>query len=384
MAPQIPEKMLAAQVVEFEKPYKIHEIETPGKDLNEHDMLVKVAVGSLCHTDGMVSKGIMGTKLPCVASHEGAGTVVQVGSRVNDFKAGDRVLCSLTYHRCGECADCKGPEQDRQYCANVGGYLGVTIDGSFAEYEVVDGRERCLLPDNLSFQSAAPLACAGVTVWGGLVRSGLKSGETVALVGGGGGLGHLGVQFAIALGLKVIAIDARDEGLSLAKECGADFIIDARQDKESIVNEVKKANSGKLADATLNVSDHESAATTSAAITKMHGVLVQIAQPTNVSVPFAELIFRDIRIHGSLTSRLRKPIPRDQALTTIRFSRRMSEMLKIASENKISVRTNPFYGIKEIPKAVELAHSGQMQGKPVIIIDNGAIENERKSGLEMV
>ncbi|CZT42734.1 related to alcohol dehydrogenase [Rhynchosporium secalis] len=367
MAPQIPEKMLAAQVVEFEKPYKIHEIETPGKDLNEHDMLVKVAVGSLCHTDGMVSKGIMGTKLPCVASYEGAGTVVQVGSSVNDFKAGDRVLCSLTYHRCGECADCKGPEQDRQYCANVGGYLGVTIDGSFAEYEVVDGRECCLLPDNLSFQSAAPLACAGVTVWGGLVRSGLKSGETVALVGGGGGLGHLGVQFAIALGLKVIAIDARDEGLSLAKECGADFIIDARQDKESIVNEVKKANSGKLANATLNVSDHESAATTSAAITKMHGVLVQIAQPTNVSVPFAELIFRDIRIHGSLTS------SRGEC----------QKMLKIASENKINVRTNPFYGIKEIPKAVELAHSGKMQGKPVIIIDNGAIENERKSGLEM-
>ena len=106
----------------------------------------------------MVSEGIMGTKLPCVASHEGAGTVVKVGSAIKEFKAGDRVLCSLTYHRCGECADCKGPEQDRQYCANGGGYLGVTMDGSFAEYEVVDGRECCMLPDNLSFQSAAPLA----------------------------------------------------------------------------------------------------------------------------------------------------------------------------------------------------------------------------------
>lgn len=179
----------------------------------------------------MVSEGIMGTKLPCVASHEGAGTVVKVGSAIDGFKDGDRVLCSLTYHRCGECADCKGPEQDRQYCANGGGYLGVTMDGSFAEYEVVDGRECCMLPDNLSFQSAAPLAvrnlltlfpvvfqslglkthlrkrdpdlvsgsmaltlqkCAGITVWGGLVRAGLKAGETIALVGGGGGLGHLG------------------------------------------------------------------------------------------------------------------------------------------------------------------------------------------------
>ncbi|KAH7364196.1 chaperonin 10-like protein [Rhexocercosporidium sp. MPI-PUGE-AT-0058] len=326
MARQIPEKMLAAQVVESKKPYKIHEVPTPGKDLNEHDMLVKVAVGSLCHTDRMVSEGIMGTKLSCVASHEGAGTVVKVGTAIKEFKAGDRVLCSLTYHRCGECIDCKGPEQDRQYCANVGGYLGVTIDGSFAEYKVGDDRECCLLPDNLSFQSAAPLA------------SGLKSGESVAL------------------------------GLSLAKGCGANLVIDARQGKEKIVEKVKNATDGKLADATLNVSDHESAAATSAAVTKMHGLLVQIAPPTNVSVPFAELIFRDIRIHGSLNS------SREEC----------QKMLEVASKNKINVKTNPFNGIKEIPKALELAHSGKMQGKLVIIIDNEAIQNEKKSRLEMV
>jgi propanol-preferring alcohol dehydrogenase len=78
-----------------------------------------------------------------------------------------------------------------------------------------------MLPDNVSFKTAAPLACAGVTVWGGLVGAGLQAGETVAIVGGGDGLGHLGVQFAKALSLHVIAIDARDEALSLGKECGA-------------------------------------------------------------------------------------------------------------------------------------------------------------------
>lgn len=150
---------------QFKKPYKIGEVATPGKTLDENDMLVKVAVGSLCHTDGMVNEGIMGTKLPCIASHEGSGTVVKIGSAISEFKPGDRVLCSLTYHRCRACPDCLGPENDQQYCANVGGYLGVTIDGSFAEYEVVDGRECCRLPDNVSFKSAAPLACAGITVW---------------------------------------------------------------------------------------------------------------------------------------------------------------------------------------------------------------------------
>lgn len=153
----------------------------------------------------------------------------------------------------------------------------------------------------MSFQSAAPLACAGITVWGGLVRAGLKSGEAIALVGGGGGLGHLGVQFAKALGLRVIAIDARDEGLSLAKECGADHVIDARQDKEKSVQEVKKLTAGQGADATLNVSDHDTAAALAAAVTKMHGIMVQIAQPPEVKIPFAEFVFRDVKVHGSLT-----------------------------------------------------------------------------------
>jgi len=113
----------------------------------------------------------------------------------------------------------------------------------------------------------------------------------------------LGVQFAKALGLHVIAIDARDEALQLAKDCGADTLVDAREGKEKVVEAVKKVTGGFGADAVINVSDHDSAAATSAAVTKMHGIMIQIAQPTNVSVPFAELVFRDIRIHGSLVSK---------------------------------------------------------------------------------
>ncbi|KAB8302462.1 hypothetical protein EYC80_005869 [Monilinia laxa] len=364
----VPEKMLAAQIVEFNKPYKIHHIPTPRGPLHEHDMLIRVAAASLCHTDGMVSAGIMDTPLPCTASHEGAGTIVAVGSSVSGFKPGDRILCSITYHRCGVCSDCVGPEQEQQYCAHVGGHLGVIRDGSFAEYEVVDGRECNLLPDNVSFESAAPLACAGITVWGGLVRAGLKAGEWIAIVGAGGGLGHLGVQFAKALGLNVVAVDARDEALQLAKDCGADVLVDARQSKTKVVEEVQRVTGGQGANSTLNVSDHESAAATAVAITRRHGTMVQIAQPENISVPFADLIFRDIRIHGSLVG------SRGEA----------QKMLELVSKHNIKVQTNPFRGLGEIPKAVELAHSGRMKGKPVIIIDEKAIEDEKKSGLQMV
>lgn len=348
----VPEKMLAAQVVEFNKPYNIDNIPTP-TSLSPHDLLLKVAVAALCHTDRMVSAGVMGTKLPCTASHEGAGTVVATGSSITDFSPGDRVMAGLPFHRCGHCPDCLGSEELQHYCPNVKGHLGVTLDGAFAEYMLVDGRQASKLPDKVSFETAAPMACAGITIWGGIIRAGLKAGETIGLIGAGGGLGHLGCQFARAKGLQVVGIDAREEGLTLAKESGANVIIDARMGKEKAVEEVKRVTDGKGVDATVNISDAAEAAALACAVTKMHGLMVQIAQPTNISVPFAELIFRDIRIHGSL----------------ICSPNQAREMLELVAEQNITVKTNPFFGLKEIPKMVELARSGKMAGKAVNIID---------------
>jgi len=121
-------------------------------------------------------------------------------------------------------------------------------------------KESCIIPDQVPFESAAPLACAGCTVFRGILRTELKKGEIVALVGGGCGLGHLGCQFAKALGLAVVGIDAKDETSALAKESGADVLVDARQDKEKVVDEVKKVTNGMGVDATFNVSDSGGAA----------------------------------------------------------------------------------------------------------------------------
>lgn len=300
--PSIPEQMLACQVTEvwwkilslsrvnhfayltntfgqFNKPYTIHNVPTP-KDLGPYDLLVKVAVASLCHTDGMVSAGVFGTKLPCTASHEGAGTVASVGSSVQGFSLGDRIMCGIFRNMCGVCSDCQGPENYSQYCPNNEGGIGVHIDGAFADYVIVDSRMACKLPDKVSFTTAAPLACAGCTIFRGVLQANLVqgSGEWLAIVGSGGGLGHLGIQFAKALGLNVIGIDARDEGLELSKATGADIVIDARIGNEKVVEQVKKVTGGNGADATVNVSDAKSAAATACAVTKMHGLMVQIAQ----------------------------------------------------------------------------------------------------------
>ncbi|KAH7348265.1 chaperonin 10-like protein [Pyrenochaeta sp. MPI-SDFR-AT-0127] len=363
----IPEMMQAAQVVEFKKPYKVHQVAVPS-DLGPNDLLIKVAVASLCHTDSMVQEGLMGTSLPCTGSHEGSGTVVSMGKDAKGFALGDRVMAGIKYHPCGTCEDCLGPENYRQYCRYSAGSCGVTLAGFFAEYARIDATQAAKLPDKVSFETAAPLACAGCTVYRGVVLSGVKKGEWLAIVGSGGGLGHLGVQFAKALGLKVIGIDARDEGLELTKKGGADIVIDARDGNEKIVNEIQMLTNKEGATATLNVSDSPKAVATACAITKMHGTVIQIAQPQNVVIPYRELIFRDIRVRGSLIS----------------SPNEARDMLKVVAEHDISVNTNPFQGLADIEKLVELAHSGKMKGKGVIIMDPSQIKKENDIRAKLV
>lgn len=363
----LPKRMKAVQVVEFKKPYEIREIDVPS-NLAPTDLLVKVAVASNCHTDSMVQNGVFGAPLPQTASHEGAGTVVAIGGADAEkagFKVGDRVMCGLPLHPCGSCGDCLGPEHQTQYCGNLGkGHIGVTTDGAFAEYVVVDSRSTTPLPDSVTFESAAPLACAGRTIWRGVLQTGLKAGEWVCLVGSGGGLGHLGCQFAKALGLHIIGIDARDEGLALTKEYGADIIVDARKGKEEAVKEVHKVTNGMGADATINISDAPEAAALACAVTKMHGTMVQIAQPDTITIPFPEVIFRDIRMKGSLVC----------------SAEESKAMMKCIAEHGIEAKTVPFKGLEKIHELVDKVHEGKIQGKAIIVVDEAQIEEEKKIG----
>ena len=360
---QIPSEMRAIQVTAYHKPYQINTIPVPSS-LEPHDLLVKIAVASNCHTDSMVQNGVFGTSLPVTASHEGAGTVVALGSAVQDFKEGDRVMCGLPLHPCGRCQDCLGPEKQVQYCTNIKGHVGVTTDGCFAEYARVDSRSSTVLPDEVSFMSAAPLACAGRTVWRSVLETELKAGEWICFVGSGGGLGHLGIQFAKALGLKIVGIDARDEGLALTKEHGADVVVDARKGKEEAVKAVQEVTGGMGADATVNLSDASSAAGLACAVTKMHGLMVQIAQPDTIEIPFPEIIFRDIRVRGSL----------------ICSPEESKSMLKCIAEHGVTVKTNPFYGLDKIEDLVSMVHGGKIQGKAIIVVDEEQVKREKELG----
>lgn len=349
-------------MLEVHKPYQLREVQTP-RTLRPNDLLVKTVVASLCHTDLMVLRGQLPVTLPVTASHEGAGIVMAVGSAVTDFKLGDRVMSGLPIDQCGQCEDCLGPDDHHQYCTKKGA-LGLGLDGAFAEFHVTDSRTTCLIPDSVTFADAAALACAGRTIYRAIKTSKVQSGRFLAIVGAGGGLGHLGILFALAKGVEVIAIDARDAALELCKKAGARHVIDSRAGRENLVAQVRTITGGPGTDCTLNVSGHPTALTEACAITRNHGTVIQVAGPEMTSISIFDLVFRDLTVKGTMLA------GRDCSL----------EMLAEYAKHGIKVQTNVFFGLEQVPAMVEASESGNLGGKAICVVDREAFERESTCG----
>ncbi|PWY99951.1 GroES-like protein [Testicularia cyperi] len=245
---QIPKQMKAATIKDFKKGYEVKNIDVP-TDLGPHDILIKIGAAGYCHTDLQVMDGVyesQGAKPGLVGSHEPVGTVVKVGSDAESdgVKVGDRVGSINTYGFCGNCDSCK---QGKQLCDNMPGMLGLTLNGGFAEYMKADARVVSKVPESIPFDQAAPLFCAGATVYGALLAAKPQKGQWLAMVGIGG-LGHLGVQYAKAMGCKVIAIDNRKEGIELANKApdhlkpDKTYLVDSEDAQTKCIEELNDPN----------------------------------------------------------------------------------------------------------------------------------------------
>jgi len=216
--------MQAAIVREFGKPLIIEEtaVPTPG----EGQILVKIAATGVCHTDLHAVSGDWPVKPqpPFIPGHEGVGHVAAVGSGVKHVKEGDRVGVPWLYTACGHCRHClAGWETLCEEQKNT----GYSVNGSFAEYVIADPDYVGHLPGKVDFVEVAPVLCAGVTVYKGLKVTDTKPGDWV-VISGIGGLGHMAVQYAKAMGLNVLAVDVDDSKLQLAKRLGAALAVNAR------------------------------------------------------------------------------------------------------------------------------------------------------------
>ena len=216
--------MKAAVVEKFGEPLVVREvpIPTPGPG----QALVEIFATGVCHTDLHAVDGDWPIKptLPFTPGHEGAGTVAVVGPGVTHLKEGDRVGIAWLHSACGHCEYCLSGWETLCLEQQNSGY---SVNGSFAQYALGQADYLGRIPKNLPFVDAAPILCAGVTTYKGLKQTGARPGEWV-VISGVGGLGHVAIQYAKAMGLHVAAVDLGPEKMALASKLGAEITIDAK------------------------------------------------------------------------------------------------------------------------------------------------------------
>lgn len=228
------QKMKAAVVHEFGRPLVIEEVDVP--EVPPGQVLVKVVASGVCHTDLHAADGDWPVKpsLPFIPGHEGVGYVARVGAGVKFLREGDRVGVPWLHTSCGHCEHCMGGWETLCDEQQMTGY---TVNGGYAEYVLADPGYVGHLPANLDFAPASPVLCAGVTVYKGLKQLDCKPGDWV-VISGVGGLGHMAVQYAKAMGFHVIAVDVAEEKLALARSLGAEVALNAAT--QDVVAEVQK------------------------------------------------------------------------------------------------------------------------------------------------
>ena len=220
----IAKTMKAAVVERFGAPLAVREVPVPTPGPGQ--ALVQIIASGVCHTDLHAADGDWPVKpvLPFTPGHEGAGMVVALGSGVTHLKEGDRVGIAWLHSACGHCEFCLSGWETLCLEQTNSGY---SVNGSFAEYALAQADYLGRIPESLSFVDAAPILCAGVTTYKGLKETDTRPGEWI-VISGAGGLGHVAIQYAKAMGLHVAAVDLGPEKMALARQLGAEITIDAK------------------------------------------------------------------------------------------------------------------------------------------------------------
>jgi propanol-preferring alcohol dehydrogenase len=286
-------KMNAAVVEQFGKPLMLQEWDIPSPGAGQ--ILVKTEACGVCHTDLHAAHGDWPIKPtpPFIPGHEAIGPVVAVGSGVTIVKEGDRVGVPWLYSACGSCEYCLTGRETVCALAQFGGY---TRNGGLAEYIIADPSYVAHIPAGLSSVDAAPLICAGITTYKGIKESRAKPGEWMA-ISGAGGLGHLAIQYAKAMGLFVCAIDIDDGKLAHAKRLGANLVINAKAGDPAAI--LKKETDGG-AHGVLITAPSLVAFKEGIGMTRKRGTCVLVGLPPgDFPVPLFDVVANCITIRGS-------------------------------------------------------------------------------------
>jgi D-arabinose 1-dehydrogenase-like Zn-dependent alcohol dehydrogenase len=326
--------MKAAIVPSVNSRWEIQEVPTP--EPGPGQVLIKIHASGLCYTDVHQTRGELPGPFPRTLGHEPVGEIVRIGPGVSTRRIGDRVGVPWIQTTCGRCEWCLRGRP--MFCPEQIG-TGAQMSGGHAEYMLAFADATMLLPDGISYEQAAPIFCAGYTVWSGLRWADPKPGERVAVVGVGG-LGHLAVQYANAAGFETIAVSHSPDKDRLILGLGADAIV---RDGESL---------GKAggADIVLGTSNSADAMADAVKGLRPDGRLVVMGfEPKPLPLSIGDLIMRRIRVLGSQQN----------------GREYLYEALKFVAEGKVKVLAEP-YPLADIGRAYDRVEAGQVRFRAVV------------------
>lgn len=337
-----PKTMKAAIVEKFAAPLHIREVPVPKPGPGE--VLIELVASGVCHTDLHAADGDWPVKpsLPFTPGHEGTGIVVALGPSVTHLKEGDRVGLAWLHSACGHCRYCLSGWETLCTQQTNSGY---GVNGSFAQYAIGKADYLGLLPDNVSFVDAAPILCAGVTSYKGLKEADIRPGEWV-VISGAGGLGHVAIQYAKAMGLNVAVVELGAEKTALAKRLGADITIDATTGDPP--SEIQKQIGG--AHGVLVTAVSTTAFKQAMGMLRRGGTCVLVGLPPGeFPISIFDVVLNRYTIRGSIVG--------------TRMD--LQEALTFAADGKVkaTIETSPLESINEI---LERLRNGKVQGRIVL------------------
>lgn len=335
--------MKAAIVHEFGKPLLIENVPIPVPGPGE--LLVKVAACGVCHTDLHAASGDWPVKpsLPFIPGHEVAGTVAALGPGVTDFVIGDAVGIAWLHDACMRCEHCEtGWETLCKHQHNT----GYSCDGGFAEYAIANAAFAARLPDDVDFAAVAPILCAGVTTYKGLKETEVRPGQWVA-ISGIGGLGQVAIQYAKAMGLKVVALDLASEKLTLARRTGADLALDARS-PDAIAEALEATGGG--AHGVLVTAVSPPAFSQALQLVRRKGTVALVGLPPGeFATPIFDVVLKRITVRGSIVGTRRD----------------LDEAIAFFTEGKVKAQVTPA-PLEDINRIFQELKAGRVDGRVVL------------------
>lgn len=286
--------MRAAVVRRFDLPLELTTVPIPAPGPGQ--VLVRMEATGVCHTDLHAARGDWPVKPrpPFIPGHEGIGVIVEIGEGVADVAPGDRVGIAWLHDACGHCEYCDGGWET--LCASQHN-TGYSVNGTFAEYALGAASHVLPLPRIADPLALAPILCAGVTTYKGLLETEARPGQWVA-ISGIGGLGHLAVQYAVAMGLRVVAIDISPEKLALARELGAEVALDGRD--TDVIAAVRQATNGG-AHGVLVTAVSAGAFSQALGIVRRGGTVSLVGLPPgSFATPIFDMVLNRITVRGSI------------------------------------------------------------------------------------